>query len=43
MLYYLIGHFLDVPLDFGISELSTDETLGGEESIFRVYDGLTLG
>jgi len=36
-------NFLDVALNFSVGELSSDETLGGEEGIFRVDDRLPLG
>jgi hypothetical protein len=39
----LVGDLLDVTLDLGIGELATDETLGGEQSVLRVDNGLTLG
>ena len=39
----LVGDLLDIALDLGIGELATDETLGGEESVLGVDDGLTLG
>lgn len=38
----LVGHLLDIALDLSIGELAADETLGGEESVFGVNDGLTL-
>ena len=39
----LVGDLLDVTLDLDVGELATDETLGGEQSVLRVDDGLTLG
>jgi len=39
----LEGNFLDVALDLWVGELSSDETLGGKESVFRVDDCLPLG
>jgi hypothetical protein len=39
----LVGHLLDVLLDLSVGELATDETLGSEESVLRVDDGLALG
>ena len=39
----LVGNLLDVTLDLGVGELATDETLGGEESVLGVDNGLTLG
>jgi hypothetical protein len=39
----LVGDLLDVTLDLNIGELATDETLGSEESVLGVNDGLTLG
>jgi hypothetical protein len=38
----LIWNFFDVTLAFSVGELSPDETLGGEEGVLRVYDGLTF-
>jgi hypothetical protein len=34
---------LDITLDFSIGELAADETLCGEEGVFRVDNGLALG
>lgn len=42
MLYNLVWNLLDIALDFGIGELSSDKTLGSEKSVFRVDDCLTL-
>jgi len=39
----LVGNLLDVTLDLSIGELATDETLGSEESVLGVDNGLTLG
>jgi len=39
----LVGHLLDITLNLDIGVLATDETLCGEESVFRVDDSLTLG
>lgn len=39
----LIRHLLDVTLALGVGELATDETLGGEEGVLGVDDGLALG
>jgi hypothetical protein len=38
----LVGDLLDVTLDLSIGELATNQTLGSEESILGVDDGLTL-
>jgi hypothetical protein len=38
----LVRNFLDVSLNFSILELSTDKTLGGEEGVFWVNNGLSL-
>lgn len=38
-----IGHLLDVVLDCGIIESSADQSLGGEDSVLGVGDGLPLG
>ena len=43
MLDDLVGNLLDVALDLNIGELATDETLGGEEGVLGVDDGLALG
>lgn len=34
---------VDILLDLSIGELSANQTLGSEESVFRVHNGLTLG
>ena len=34
---------MDILLNLGIGELSSDETLGSEKSVLRVDNGLTLG
>lgn len=39
----LVRHLLDIALNLGVGELASDETLGGEEGVFGVDDGLTLG
>lgn len=39
----LVRHLLDIALDFTVGELAADETLCGEEGVFGVDDGLTLG
>jgi hypothetical protein len=39
----LVGHLLDIALDLAVGELAADETLGREESVLGVNDGLTLG
>jgi hypothetical protein len=39
----LVGNLLDVALDLNVGELATDETLGGEEGVLGVDDGLALG
>jgi hypothetical protein len=39
----LVGNLLDVLLDLSVGELATDKTLGGEESVLGVDNGLTLG
>jgi len=39
----LVGNLGQVALDLSILELATDQTLGGEESVLGVDDGLTLG
>jgi hypothetical protein len=39
----LVGNLLDVLLDLSVGELATDKTLGGEEGVLRVDNGLTLG
>ncbi|ROW15263.1 hypothetical protein VPNG_02959 [Cytospora leucostoma] len=38
----LVWHLLDVALNLDVGELSADQTLGGEEGVFGVNDGLTL-
>jgi hypothetical protein len=38
----LVGDLLDVTLDLSIGELATNQTLGSEESVLGVDDGLTL-
>ncbi len=42
VLHNLVGHLLDVSLDFGVLVLAANETLGGEEGVLRVDDGLAL-
>lgn len=42
MLHDLEGNLLDVLLNLGIGEFSPDQTLRGEERVFRVDDSLTL-
>ena len=39
----LVGDLLDVALDLGVGELAADQTLGGEEGVLGVHDGLALG
>jgi hypothetical protein len=39
----LVGDLLDITLDLSIGELTTDKTLGGEQSVFRVDNSLALG
>jgi hypothetical protein len=39
----LEGDLGDILLDLRIGELTTDETLGGEEGVLGVDNGLTLG
>ncbi|ROW02352.1 hypothetical protein VSDG_02455 [Cytospora chrysosperma] len=39
----LVRDLLDVALNLNIGELSADQPLGGEEGVFGVNDGLTLG
>ena len=39
----LVGDLLDIALDLSVGELATDQTLGGEEGVLGVDDGLTLG
>jgi hypothetical protein len=39
----LVGDLLDITLDLSIGKLTTDKTLGGEQSVFRVDNSLTLG
>ncbi|ROW05767.1 hypothetical protein VMCG_05263 [Cytospora schulzeri] len=39
----LVWHLLDVALDLNVGELSADQSLGGEEGVLGVNDGLTLG
>jgi hypothetical protein len=39
----LVRDLLDVALDLTIGELATDKTLGSEECVLGVDDGLTLG
>jgi len=43
MLNNLVGHLLDVTLDFWIGELATDEALGGKQGVLWVDNGLSLG
>jgi hypothetical protein len=39
----LVRHLLDVTLDLSVGELAADKTLGCEEGVLRVDDGLALG
>ena len=39
----LVRDLLDIALDLDVGELATDQTLGGEEGVFGVDDGLALG
>jgi hypothetical protein len=39
----LEGHLLDVVLDLGVLESSTNQTLGGEQGVLGVDNGLSLG
>lgn len=39
----LVGNLLDITLNLSVGELAADKTLGSEESVFWVDDGLTLG
>jgi hypothetical protein len=39
----LVGDLLDIALNLSVGELATDQTLGGEEGVLGVDDGLTLG
>jgi len=39
----LVGDLLNVTLDLSVGVLATNQTLGSEESILRVDNGLTLG
>jgi hypothetical protein len=39
----LVGNLLDVLLDLAVGELATNQTLGSEESVLGVDDGLALG
>lgn len=39
----LVGDLLNIALNLSIGELATNQTLGSEESVLRVDDGLTLG
>jgi hypothetical protein len=39
----LVGNLLDVLLDLAVGELATDQTLGSEEGVLGVDDGLALG
>ena len=38
----LVGNLLDILLDLGVAELASDETLGSEQGVFGVDNGLTL-
>jgi hypothetical protein len=39
----LVGNMLDITLDLRVGELTSDKTLGGEEGVLGVDNGLTLG
>lgn len=39
----LVGDLLDIALNLSVGELATDQTLGGEEGVLGVDDGLALG
>jgi len=39
----LVGDLVQVALDLGVLELATNQTLGGEEGVLGVDDGLALG
>lgn len=39
----LVGDLLDVSLNLSVLELATDQSLGGEESVLRVDNSLSLG
>jgi hypothetical protein len=39
----LVRNLLDVLLDLAVGELATNQTLGSEESVLGVDDGLALG
>lgn len=39
----LVGDLLDIALNLSVGELATDQTLGGEEGVLGIDDGLTLG
>jgi hypothetical protein len=39
----LVGNLLNVTLDLSVGVLATNQTLGSEESVLRVDNGLTLG
>jgi hypothetical protein len=39
----LVRDLLDIALDLSVRELATDQTLGGEEGVLRVDNGLALG
>lgn len=40
--YDLVGELLEILLSCRVIESTTDETLGGEDSVFRVCDGLYI-
>ena len=39
----LVGNLLNITLNLSVGELATDQTLGGEEGVLGVDDGLALG
>jgi hypothetical protein len=40
---YFVWHVLGIMLNGGIIESSSDQSLGGEDGVFRISDGLSLG
>jgi hypothetical protein len=42
MLNNLVRHLLNITLNFSILKLSTDKTLGGEQGVLRVNNGLSF-
>jgi hypothetical protein len=38
----LVWHLLNISLDLCVGELASDETLSGEEGVFRVDNGLSF-